>query len=229
MADRKHVLHTVDEGGGGDARGGVLRQNRKQTGIEGVFGSVEQAESFGQHVCTNPMGPLLESVILLLTLRVFIKEEECAVAGKKAWIKIVETALKMRPSGSCLRLGSLEKLFTWIEGARMGGLDLVTEGKAKMMDYLRETVGLTADEVDYLWKIALESIFLGAASSSRAQHAQLHTPSARDHLNFLLVQGAGDLVGATSGTVTGDLTFDQVIGRALKLKEMGQIKDFGLQ
>ena len=42
------------------------------------------------------------------------------------------------------------------------------------------------------------------------------------------MQGAGDLVGATSGTVTGDLTFDQVIDRALKLKEMGKIKDFGL-
>ena len=60
------------------------------------------------------------------------------------------------------------------------------------------------------------------------QHAQLHTPSARDHLNFLLVQGAGDLVGATSGTVTGDLTFDQILDRALKLKDMGKIKDFGL-
>ena len=43
--------------------------------------------------------------------------------------------------------------------------------------------------------------------------------------NLLVV----DADKATSGTVTGDLTFDQVIGRALKLKEMGQIKDFGLQ
>ena len=228
MAERQHVLHTVDEGGGGDARGGVLRRNRKQTGIEGVFGSVEEAQSFGQHACTNPMGPLLESVILIFTLRVFTKEEECAVAGKKAWIKIVERALKMRPSGNCLRKGSLEKLFTWMEGARMGGLDLVTEGKAEMMDYLRETVGLTADEVAYLWKMVFNTIFMCAASSARTSFAQVHTPSARDMLNYSLVKGAGELVAATNGTVTQDLTFDQLIARALKLKQMGKIKDFGL-
>ena len=52
---------------------------------------------------------------------------------------------------------------------------------------------------------------------------------ARDMLNYSLVKGAGELVAATNGTVTQDLTFDQLIARALKLKQMGKIKDFGLK
>ena len=87
---------------------------------------------------------------------------------------------------------------------------------------------MTADEVAYLWKMVFNTIFMCAASSARTSFAQVHTPSARDMLNYSLVKWAGELVAATNGTVTQDLTFDQLIARALKLKQMGKIKDFGV-
>ena len=220
-----HVIHSTGDKGTGDGKGDTLRKKRKINNEEGHFGK-DGAQQWGSHVAPNPMGRLTESVVLHFSLIAHTDSKEC-VPGDDDWIGIVEGAIRVRPSGQVMRKGSLKKFMAYLKKARMGGLDLVFEGQLPMMKVLREE-GLNSDEVDYLWKVALESIFLGAASSSRAQHAQLHTPSARDHLNFLLVQGAGDLVGATSGTVTGDLTFDQIIDRALKLKEMGKIKDFGL-
>ena len=226
MPTRSGIIHSAPEAGTGDGKGGTLRTARKTISEEGLFGK-QGAQQYGVHVAQNEMGPLKASVILQLALVVPTKSSECK-SGDDDWMKIVERALRKRKSGKVMRIGSLKIFFDYLDEARMGGLDLVFEGELDVKSVLRDE-GLNADEVDFLWRIALGPIFLGAASTSRGQHAQLHTPSARDHLNFLLVKGAGELVESTAGTVTGDLTFDQVIGRALKLKEMGQIKDFGLQ
>ena len=226
MPTRSGIIHSAPEAGTGDGKGGTLRTARKTIDEEALFGK-QGAQQYGVHVAQNEMGPLKASVILQLALVVPTKSSECK-PGDDDWMKIVERALRKRKSGKVMRIGSLKIFFDYLDEARMDGLSVVFEGELDMKSVLRDE-GLNADEVDYLWRIALGPIFLGAASTSRGQHAQLHTPSARDHLNFLLVKGAGELVESTGGTVTGDLTFDQVIGRALKLKEMGQIKDFGLQ
>ena len=105
-------------------------------------------------------------VILHFSLIAHTDSKEC-VPGDDDWIGIVEGAIRVRPSGQVMRKGSLKKFMAFLKKARMGGLDLVFEGQLPMMKVLREE-GLNSDEVDYLWKVALESIFLGAASSSRA-------------------------------------------------------------
>lgn len=224
---RAHVIHPVTESGSGESRGGTLRKRRKVLDAEGLFGSLEGAEEFGHVVCTNPMGSLKASVIMIIALRVSTTESECTV-GSDPWIKICTEAFRVRPGGKKLRVATLGNLFRWLDKARMMGTDLVAEGKVPMMECMREDVGCNKDEVDYLWKLVFQSIFMCAASASRSSHAQVHTPSAKDMLNFSLIQGASELIGHTNGTVTTDLAFDQLVDRALKLKEMGKIKDFGL-
>ena len=160
-----HVIHSTGDKGTGDGKGGTLRKKRKINNEEGHFGK-DGAQQWGSHVAPNPMGRLTESVVLHFSLIAHTDSKEC-VPGDDDWIGIVEGAIRVRPSGQVMRKGSLKKFMAFLKKARMGGLDLVFEGQLPMMKVLREE-GLNSDEVDYLWKVALESIFLGAASSSRA-------------------------------------------------------------